>query len=154
ARAAGVNRFLQGSTDEGYGEVPSGRSSESDPLAPRSPYSASKAAGDLLVLSYYTTYRMPVLITRGSNTFGPNQYPEKFIPLFVTNALEDQPLPLYDDGLQQRDWLYVQDHCEAVALVLAEGEPGQLYNVGTGEERPKIGRASCRGRVETAVGAG
>src|SRR5438132_11117827 len=138
ARAAGVKRFLQVSTDEVYGEVPSGRSSESDPLAPRSPYSASKAAGDLLVLSYYTTYRMPVLITRGSNTFGPNQYPEKFIPLFVTNALEDQPLPLYGDGLQQRDWLYVQDHCEAVALVLHKGDPGQAYNLGVGEERPNL----------------
>src|SRR5438309_6091329 len=138
ARAAGIKRYLQVSTDEVYGDVQTGRSSESDPLAPRSPYSASKAAGDLLVLSYYTTYRMPVLVTRGSNTFGPNQYPEKFIPLFVTNALEDQPLPLYGDGLQQRDWLYVQDHCEAVALVLAEGEPGQVYNVGTGEERPNL----------------
>ncbi len=138
ARSAGVKRFLQVSTDEVYGDVQTGRSSESDPLAPRSPYSASKAAGDLLVLSYYTTYRMPVLITRGSNTFGPNQYPEKFIPLFVTNALEDQPLPLYGDGLQQRDWLYVQDHCEAIALVLAKGEPGQVYNVGTGEERPNL----------------
>src|SRR5207244_8072090 len=118
ARAAGVKRFLQVSTDEVYGEVPSGRSSESDPLAPRSPYSASKAAGDLLVLSYYTTYRMPVLITRGSNTFGPNRYPDKLIPLFVTNALEDQPRPLYGDARQQRDRLFVQDHCEAVALVL------------------------------------
>src|SRR2546427_10729367 len=81
---------------------------------------------------------MPVLVTRGSNTFGPNQYPEKFIPLFVTNALEDQPLPLYGDGLQQRDWLYVQDHCEAIALVLEKGESGQVYNVGTGEERPNL----------------
>jgi len=138
ARGAGVKRFLQVSTDEVYGDVQTGRSSESDPLAPRSPYSASKAAGDLLVLSYYTTYRMPVLVTRGSNTFGPNQYPEKFIPLFVTNALEDQPLPLYGDGLQQRDWLYVQDHCEAIALVLEKGESGQVYNVGTGEERPNL----------------
>ena len=138
ARGAGLKRFLQVSTDEVYGDVQTGRSSESDPLAPRSPYSASKAAGDLLVLSYYTTYHMPVLVTRGSNTFGPNQYPEKFIPLFVTNALEDQPLPLYGDGLQQRDWLYVQDHCEAVALVLEKGELGQVYNVGTGEERTNI----------------
>src|SRR5438309_3487579 len=136
ARAPGVKRFLQVSTDEVYGDVQTGRSSESDPLAPRSPYSASKAAGDLLVLSYYTTYCMPVLITRGSNTFGPNQYPEKFIPLFVTNALEDQPLPLYGDGLQQRDWLYVEDHCEGIALVLEKGEPGQVYNLGTGHERP------------------
>lgn len=136
ARAAGVQRFVQVSTDEVYGDVPSGRSKESDPLAPRSPYSASKAGGDLLALSYYTTYRFPVVVTRGSNTFGPNQYPEKFIPLFVTNALEDQPLPLYGDGLQQRDWLYVQDHCEGIALVLRKGEPGQAYNLGVGEERP------------------
>lgn len=136
ARACGVARFVQVSTDEVYGDVPSGRSKESDPLAPRSPYSASKAGGDLLALSYFTTYRFPVMVTRGSNTFGPNQYPEKFIPLFVTNAIEDQPLPLYGDGLQQRDWLYVQDHCEAIALVLEKGEPGQAYNVGVGEERP------------------
>src|SRR5213594_2897697 len=138
ARAMGIRRFVQVSTDEVYGDVPRGRSREADPLAPRSPYSASKAAGDLLALSYFTTFRMPVLVTRGSNTFGPNQYPEKFIPLFVTNALEDQPLPLYGDGLQQRDWLYVQDHCEAIALVLEKGESGQVYNVGTGEERPNL----------------
>ena len=136
ARACGVTRFVQVSTDEVYGDVPSGRSKESDPLAPRSPYSASKAGADLLALSYFTTYGFPVMVTRGSNTFGPNQYPEKFIPLFVTNALEDQPLPLYGDGLQQRDWLYVQDHCEGIALVLEKGEPGQAYNVGVGEERP------------------
>jgi dTDP-glucose 4,6-dehydratase len=136
ARVCGVTRFVQVSTDEVYGDVPSGRSKESDPLAPRSPYSASKAGADLLALSYFTTYGFPVMVTRGSNTFGPNQYPEKFIPLFVTNALEDQPLPLYGDGLQQRDWLYVQDHCEGIALVLWKGEPGQAYNVGVGEERP------------------
>ena len=136
ARACGVTRFVQVSTDEVYGDVPSGRSKESDPLAPRSPYSASKAGADLLALSYFTTYGFPVMVTRGSNTFGPNQYPEKFIPLFVTNALEDQPLPLYGDGLQQRDWLYVQDHCEGIARVLEKGEPGQAYNVGVGEERP------------------
>jgi dTDP-glucose 4,6-dehydratase len=136
ARVCGVKRFVQVSTDEVYGDVPAGRSKESDPMAPRSPYSASKAGGDLLALSYFTTYQFPVMVTRGSNTFGPNQYPEKFIPLFVTNAIEDQPLPLYGDGLQQRDWLYVQDHCEAIALVLRKGEPGQVYNVGVGEERP------------------
>ncbi len=138
ARAAGVSRFVQVSTDEVYGDVPTGRSAESAPLAPRSPYSASKAGGDLLVLSYYATYGFPVLVTRGSNTFGPNQYPEKFIPLFVTNALDDQPLPLYGDGLQERDWLYVQDHCEAIALVLRKGEAGQVYNLGTGQERPNL----------------
>ncbi len=136
ARAAGVTRFVQVSTDEVYGDVPAGRSKESAPLAPRSPYSASKAGADLLALSYFTTYGFPVMVTRGSNTFGPNQYPEKFIPLFVTNAIEDQPLPLYGDGLQQRDWLYVQDHCEGIALVLGNGAPGQAYNLGAGEERP------------------
>jgi dTDP-glucose 4,6-dehydratase len=136
ARAMGIKRFVQVSTDEVYGHIPRGRSAETDPLAPRSPYSASKAAGDLLALSYFTTFQLPVMITRGSNTFGPNQYPEKFIPLFVTNALEDQPLPLYGDGLQQRDWLYVEDHCEGIALVLKKGEPGQVYNLGTGHERP------------------
>jgi dTDP-glucose 4,6-dehydratase len=138
ARAAGVQRFVQVSTDEVYGSVLTGRSVESDPLSPRSPYAASKAAGDLLALSYFTTYDFPVLVTRGSNTFGPNQYPEKFIPLFVTNALEDQPLPLYGDGLQQRDWLYVQDHCEAIALVLKKGKPGQVYNLGAGRERSNL----------------
>src|SRR5438093_4722294 len=138
ARALGINRFVQVSTDEVYGHIPRGRSVETDPLAPRSPYSASKAAGDLLALSYFTTFQLPVMITRGSNTFGPNQYPEKFMPLFVTNALGDQPLPLYGDGLQQRDWLYVQDNCEAIALVLEKGESGQVYNVGTGEERPNL----------------
>lgn len=136
ARVCGVTRFVQVSTDEVYGDVPSGRSKESDLLAPRSPYSAGKAGADLLALSYFTTYDFPVMVTRGSNTFGPNQYPEKLIPLFVTNAIEDQPLPLYGDGLQQRDWLSVQDHCEGIACVLAKGEPGQVYNIGVGEERP------------------
>src|SRR5437660_10702302 len=135
ARGAGLKRFLQVSTDEVYGDVQTGRSSESDPLAPRSPYSASKAAGDLLVRSYFTTYGMPILITRGSNTFGPNQYPEKFIPLFVTNALEDQALPLYGDGLQQRDWIHVEDHCTGIATVLERGTPGEIYNIGGGCER-------------------
>src|SRR5437867_3151391 len=136
ARAMNIKRFVQVSTDEVYGDVPRGRSKESDPLGPRSPYSASKAAGDLLALSYFTTFRLPVVIVRGSNAFGPNQYPEKFIPLFVTNALEDQPLPLYGDGLQQRDWLYVEDHCRAINLILREGTPGEIYNIGAGTERP------------------
>src|SRR5438876_8658324 len=138
ARALGIKRFVQVSTDEVYGHIPQGRSVETDPLVPRSPYSASKAAGDLLALSYFTTFRLPVMITRGSNTFGPNQYPEKFIPLFVTNALEDQPLPLYGDGLQHRDWLYVQDHCEGIDLILRKGAPGEIYNIGAGHERPNL----------------
>src|SRR5688572_16084724 len=138
ARQAGVKRFLQVSTDEVYGSVESGMSTEEDPLAPRSPYSASKAGGDLLALSYWTTYRFPVMVTRGSNTYGPNQYPEKFIPLFVTNAIDNQPLPLYGDGRQRRDWLSVQDHCSAIELVFLRGEPGQIYNVGGGNERENI----------------
>jgi dTDP-glucose 4,6-dehydratase len=138
ARKAGVTRFLQVSTDEVYGSVESGSSKEDDALDPRSPYSASKAGGDLLARSYWTTYRFPVLITRGSNTYGPNQYPEKFIPLFVTNALDDQPLPLYGDGRYRRDWLSVSDHCGAIEHVLRHGEPGGIYNIGGGNERENL----------------
>ncbi|WP_447973262.1 dTDP-glucose 4,6-dehydratase [Nitrospira sp. Kam-Ns4a] len=138
ARQAGVSRFLQVSTDEVYGSVESGSSTEDDPLAPRSPYAASKAGADLLVQSYWTTYRFPVLITRGSNTYGPNQYPEKFIPLFITNAIDEQPLPLYGDGRHHRDWLSVFDHCAAIEHVLHHGEPGGVYNVGGGNERENL----------------
>ena len=138
ARKAKIQRYLQVSTDEVYGSVESGHSRETDLLAPRSPYAASKAGGDLLALSYWTTYRFPVLITRGSNTYGPNQYPEKFIPLFVTNAIEDQPLPLYGDGRNRRDWLSVSDHCAAIEHVLRHGEPGTVYNVGGGNEQENL----------------
>lgn len=138
ARRAGIKRFLQVSTDEVYGSVETGMSTEEDRLEPRSPYSASKAGGDLLVLSYWTTYRFPVMVTRGSNTYGPNQYPEKFIPLFVTNAIDDQPLPLYGDGRQRRDWLAVQDHCAGIEHVFLKGDPGQVYNIGGGNERENI----------------
>jgi dTDP-glucose 4,6-dehydratase len=138
ARRAQIGRFVQVSTDEVYGSVEQGSSQEDDRLDPRSPYSASKAGGDLLVLSYWTTYRFPVLVTRGSNTYGPNQYPEKFIPLFVTNALDDQPLPLYGDGRYRRDWLSVFDHCSGIEHVLQHGEPGQVYNVGGGNERENM----------------
>lgn len=138
ARKAGVSRFLQVSTDEVYGSVEVVSSKEDDPLAPRSPYSASKAGGDLLVRSYWTTFRFPVLITRGSNTYGPNQYPEKFIPLFVTNAIDDQPLPLYGDGRYRRDWLSVFDHCGGIEHVLHHGEPGCVYNIGGGNERENL----------------
>ncbi len=138
SRQAGVRRFLQVSTDEVYGSVETGSSTEADPLAPRSPYSASKAGGDLLVLSYWTTYQYPVVITRGSNTYGPNQYPEKFIPLFVTNVLDDQPLPLYGDGRNRRDWLSVHDHCAGIEQVFRHGVPGQVYNIGGGNERENI----------------
>lgn len=138
ARRSGVRRFLQVSTDEVYGSVETGTSREDDPLAPRSPYSASKAGGDLLALSYWTTYKFPVLVTRGSNTYGPNQYPEKFIPLFVTNAIDDQLLPLYGDGRQRRDWLAVEDHCAGIEHAFFYGEPGTVYNVGGGNERENI----------------
>ena len=134
ARRLEIKRFLQVSTDEVYGHVPSGFSLESDPFAPRSPYAASKAAADLLVQSYFTTYGLPVLITRGENTVGPYQYPEKVLPLFITNALEDKPLPVYGDGSAVRSYLYVEDHCSAIDRVLRSGEPGNAYNVGTNYE--------------------
>ncbi len=139
ARDLGVQRFLQVSTDEVYGNVePPHRSDETDPLRPRSPYSASKAGGDLMALAYHHTSGVPVLITRGSNTYGPYQYPEKLIPLFVTNALDGKPLPVYGDGLQRRDWLHVEDHCAGIAAVLQRGEPGGIYNLGTGQEHPNL----------------
>jgi dTDP-glucose 4,6-dehydratase len=122
-------RFLQVSTDEVYGSVENGLSIETHALKPRSPYSAAKAAGELLVGSYVVTYGLDAVVTRGSNTYGPYQHPEKLIPLFVTNAIDDRPLPLYGDGLQRRDWLYVADHAGAVYWVLRYGEPGETYNV-------------------------
>ena len=138
ARQAGASRFLQVSTDEVYGSVETGTSREDAPLAPRSPYSASKAGGELLALSFWTTYRFPVVVTRGSNTYGSHQYPEKFIPLFVTNAIDDQLLPLYGDGKQCRDWLAVEDHCAGIEHVFSYGEPGQAYNIGGGNERENL----------------
>src|SRR4026207_1047080 len=138
SRRAAVNRFVQVSADEVYGSVETGMSTEEDRLVPRSPYSASKAGGDLLTLSFWTTYRFPVMVTRGSNTYGPNQYPEKFIPLFVTNAIDDQPLPLYGDGRYRRDWLAVEDHCAGIEHVLTHGEPGTIYNVGGGNEKENM----------------
>jgi dTDP-glucose 4,6-dehydratase len=122
-------RFLQVSTDEVYGSVETGRSREADRLAPRSPYSAAKAAGELLVGSYVATHSVDAVVTRGSNTYGPYHHPEKLIPLFVTNALDDQPLPLYGDGLQQRDWLFVSDHAGAIDHVLRFGASGETYNL-------------------------
>jgi dTDP-glucose 4,6-dehydratase len=129
-------RFLQVSTDEVYGSIETGRSVESDPLAPRSPYAAAKAAGELLVRSYVVTYGLDAVVTRGSNTYGPYQHPEKLIPLFLTNALDDLELPLYGDGLQVRDWLYVSDHAAGVEHVLRHGLPGETYNVAGGTELP------------------
>jgi dTDP-glucose 4,6-dehydratase len=128
-------RFLQVSTDEVYGSVETGASVEEDRLEPRSPYSAAKAAGELLVRSYFVTYGLDAVTTRGSNTYGPYHHPEKLIPLFVTNAIDDQPLPLYGDGLQRRDWLYVADHAGAIAHVLEHGEAGTVYNVRGDNER-------------------
>jgi len=135
ARRAEVELFLQVSTDEVYGEVPVGASRESDQLAPRSPYAASKAGGELLVRAYHETYGLPTLVTRASNNFGPYQYPEKFLPVLITNALDDRPIPLYGDGRQRRDWLYVEDHCAALECLIARGERGTAYNVGAGNER-------------------
>jgi dTDP-glucose 4,6-dehydratase len=138
ARRHEHRRFVQVSTDEVYGHVEEGHSSEDAALRPRSPYAASKAGGDLVAGAYHTTYGLPVSITRSSNNFGPYQYPEKVIPLFVTNAIDEEPLPLYGDGLQVRDWLYVEDNCAAIELVLERGEPGATYNVGGGNELTNI----------------
>ena len=132
ARRHQLGRFLQVSTDEVYGHVPTGASREGDPLAPRSPYAASKAGGDLMVLAYRATYGLPVLITRGSNTIGPYQYPEKVVPVFVTNALDDQSLPVYGDGGALRDYIHVADHCAGIDAVLRRGRDGEVYNVGAG----------------------
>ncbi|HYC07894.1 MAG TPA: GDP-mannose 4,6-dehydratase, partial [Candidatus Binatia bacterium] len=126
---ASAPRYVQVSTDEVYGSVPSGRSQEDDALAPRSPYSAAKAAGELLVRSYVVTHGIDAVVTRGSNTYGPYQHPEKLIPLFITNAIDDQPLPLYGDGLQRRDWLFVSDHAGAIEHVLRHGTSGETYNL-------------------------
>ena len=128
-------RFVQVSTDEVYGDLADGGSArEDDPIRPSSPYSVAKAAGDLHVPAYVRTFGVNASITRGSNTYGPNQYPEKLIPLFTTNALDGEPLPLYGDGRQVRDWLHVEDHCAGIELVLRAGEPGEIYNIGGGEE--------------------
>jgi dTDP-glucose 4,6-dehydratase len=137
----GLERMVQISTDEVYGEVGTGCSVESAPLRPRSPYAASKAGADLICLAYYTTYATPVVITRGSNSIGPCQYPEKVVPLFITNALDDLPLPLYGNGLQMRDYQYVIDHCEGIETVLHQGKIGEIYNVGSGVEIRNIDMA-------------
>ena len=132
-------RLVQVSTDEVYGDLEAGGSStEADPLRPSSPYSAAKAAGDLLIPAYVRTFDVDASITRGSNTYGPHQYPEKFIPLFITNALDGEALPLYGDGRQVRDWLFVEDHCAGIEFVLREGAPGEIYNVGGGDEHENI----------------
>lgn len=135
ARETGA-RMLHVSTDEVYGDLEAGGSSrEDDPLRPSSPYSAAKAGGELQVFAHVRTYGVDALITRGSNTYGPNQYPEKLLPLFLTNALDGEALPLYGDGRQVRDWLFVEDHCAGVELALRRGKAGEAYNIGGGDER-------------------
>jgi dTDP-glucose 4,6-dehydratase len=133
-----LRRFIQISTDEVYGSVPSGSSVETDELRPRNPYAASKAGADRLAYSYWATYGVPVIVTRASNNYGPNQFPEKVIPLFITNAIDGRPLPLYGDGRHVRDWLHVEDHCRALDLLIAGGEPGAVYNIGGGNEVANI----------------
>ncbi|MCS7024603.1 MAG: dTDP-glucose 4,6-dehydratase [Bryobacteraceae bacterium] len=131
ARRHGVGRFLHVSTDEVYGSLEEPfEADENYPLRPSSPYSASKAGSDLLALSYFTTFKLPVFVTRASNNYGPYQFPEKLIPLMICNALEDKPLPIYGDGMQVRDWLFVDDHCRALVALLEKGRPGEIYNVG------------------------
>ena len=136
-----LQRYHQVSTDEVYGQVLEGSSKESDALETRSPYAASKAGGDLMVQAYFASFGLPATITRGSNNIGPYQYPEKAVPLFITNAIDDQPIPLYGDGLQQRDYQYVVDHCEGIDLVLHQGALGEAYNLGTGSETTNVAMA-------------
>ena len=136
ARRLGIERVVHIGTDEVYGSVEVGSSKETDPLEPRSPYSASKAGSDLIALSYHHTHGLPVTVTRCTNNFGPYQYPEKAIPLFTTNLIDGLPIPLYGDGLNERDWIYVDDHCAGVHLVLEHGAAGEIYNIGAGNETP------------------
>jgi len=145
-RERAIPRYLQVSTDEVYGNVERGESFEDDPLRPRSPYAASKAAGDLLALAYHATYGIPVLVTRGSNTYGPYQYPEKIVPLFITNLLDDRPVPVYGDGLQIRDWIHAEDHARAILHVLERGTPPNVYNVSAGTPRTNL--ELTRGLIE------
>lgn len=151
ARKAGIDRFVHVSTDEVYGSLgPVGHFTETSPLVPNSPYAASKAGSDLLVRSYMQTYGMPAVITRASNNYGPYQFPEKFIPLCVTNALDGRPLPVYGDGQHVREWLFVEDHCEALLCVLQAGRVGEIYNIGGGQECTNLELARL---IVQAVGA-
>ena len=138
SRKYDIEKFIQISTDEVYGSIENGSFRETDPLDPSSPYSASKAGADLLVRAYYKTYGLPVLTTRSSNNFGPYQYPEKLIPLFITNALRNKALPVYGDGNNVRDWLYVLDNCSAIDLVFQKGKLGEIYNVASGSEKTNL----------------
>jgi dTDP-glucose 4,6-dehydratase len=139
ARTHGAPRFLHVSTDEVYGSIqPPHEADENYPLRASSPYSASKAGSDLLALSYFVTYGLPVIVTRASNNYGPYQFPEKLIPLMISNAIEDQPLPIYGDGMQIRDWLYVEDHCRAILAAIERGRPGEIYNIGGSRALPNV----------------
>ncbi len=151
ARQVGVERVLHVSTDEVYGSIEQGSFVESDRLAPASPYSASKAGSDLIALAYHHTHGLPVVVTRSSNNFGPYQHPEKLIPLFVTNLLVGERVPLYGDGQNVRDWCRVEDNCDAIATVLVEGELGEIYNIGAGNE---VTNAEITERLLELVGAG
>jgi dTDP-glucose 4,6-dehydratase len=154
-QAPGLRRFVQISTDEVYGSVPEGSSRETDELRPRNPYSASKAGADRLAYSYWATYDLPVIITRASNNYGPYQFPEKVIPLFITNAIDDVPVPLYGDGLNERDWLHVSDHCRAIDLLLDRGTVGEVYNVGGGNHVRNVDLTKrileCMGKPESLI---
>lgn len=138
ARQYKVGRFVQVSTDEVYGSTEKGKFTEKSPLAPNSPYSASKTAADLLCHAYWKSYQLPVIITRCSNNLGPFQFPEKLIPLAITNILENKPIPVYGDGLNVRDWIYVEDHCRALDKVLQKGKPGEVYNIAANEEKTNL----------------
>src|SRR4029079_4691332 len=154
-KAPHLRRFVQISTDEVYGSVAEGSSRETDELRPRNPYSASKAAADRLAYSYFATYNVPVVITRASNNYGPYHFPEKVIPLFITNAIDNIPVPLYGDGQQERDWLHVLDHCRAVDVLISQGTSGELYNVGGGNHIKNIDLTerilALTGRNETLI---
>src|SRR5690606_15509736 len=155
ARKAGISRFIHVSTDEVYGSIRKGSFSETDPLNPSSPYSASKAGSDLLALSYFTTHHVPVIVTRCTNNFGPFQYPEKLIPLFTTNLIEGKKVPVYGSGMNVRDWIYVLDHCRAIACILKKGIPGEIYNIGGGTELTNLEITrkilEQRGKDETSI---
>jgi dTDP-glucose 4,6-dehydratase len=143
ARQYKVGRFVQVSTDEVYGSTVTGKFAEKSPLAPNSPYAASKAAADLLCHAYWKSYQLPVIITRCSNNLGPFQFPEKLIPLAITNVLENKPIPVYGDGLNVRDWIYVLDHCRALDIVLQRGKPGEVYNIATNQEKTNLELIHC-----------
>ena len=138
AKKYGIQRFIQVSTDEVYGSIDSGRFTEESPLCPNSPYSASKAAADLLCRAYFKTHHVPTIVTRCTNNYGSYQFPEKLIPLAITNALEDKPVPVYGDGLNIRDWIFVGDHCRALDVVIQRGKPGEIYNIGSDNEKTNL----------------